>query len=55
MTNGPTLREPLQVDHGYGKIDTRRKLEIFSQIARHLNALVYLIAELVTGVKPEKL
>lgn len=32
-----------------------RQIEIFSQIARHLLALVYLIAELVLGEKPPKL
>jgi len=32
-----------------------RRIEIFSQIIRHLTALVYLIAELVMGEKPERL
>jgi hypothetical protein len=36
-------------------MDRKRKLEVFSQIIRHLTALVYLIAELVLGEKPEKL
>ena len=40
----------------YGKMmDKKRKLEIFSQMIRHLTALVYLVAELVVGYKPEKL
>ena len=40
----------------YGKMmDKKRKLEIFSQMIRHLSALVYLIAELYFGYKPEKL
>ena len=40
----------------YGKMmDKKRKLEIFSQMIRHLTALVYLVAELVIGYKPEKL
>jgi len=36
-------------------MDCKRQLEIFSQIIRHLTALVYLLAELVMGEKPEKL
>jgi hypothetical protein len=35
--------------------DKKRKLEIFSQMIRHLAALVYLVAELVLGYKPDKL
>lgn len=45
----------LQSDKNGGKIDTTRKVQIFSQIIRHLTALVYLIAELVIGEKPDKL
>lgn len=45
----------LQTDINNGKIDATRKMQIFSQIIRHLTALVYLIAELVIGAKPEKL
>lgn len=42
--------------YGYGKmLDRKRKLEIYSQIKRHLIALVYLVAELALGEKPEKL
>ena len=36
-------------------MNQKRKIQIFSQIVRHLTALVYLIAELVLGEKPEKL
>jgi len=50
-TNG----HPLQITNDCAKIDTRRKLEIFSQMVRHFTALIYLVAELVIGVKPEKL
>ena len=46
---------PLQIANDCAKIDTRRKLEIFSQILRNVTALVYLVAELVIGQKPEKL
>lgn len=38
-----------------GKIERRRKLEIFSRLARHVTAIVYLVAELYLGYKPEKL
>jgi hypothetical protein len=38
-----------------GKIDHRRQVEIFSQLVRHLTAIVYLVAELWIGKKPEKL
>jgi hypothetical protein len=33
----------------------RRKVVIFSQLVRHLTAIIYLVAELVLGEKPEKL
>jgi len=33
----------------------QRQHEIFSQIIRHLTALVYLIAELVIGERPDSL
>lgn len=45
----------LQNDITRDKIDTRRKVEIFSQMIRLVTALIYLIAELVIGTKPEKL
>jgi len=45
----------LQIASDCAKIDIQRKLEIFSQMVRHLTALIYLVAELVIGVKPEKL
>jgi hypothetical protein len=35
--------------------DKKRKVEIFSQIVRHLTAIVYLVAELYLGHKPDKL
>jgi hypothetical protein len=35
--------------------DRQRKLKIFSQMIRHLTALIYLVAELVLGEKPPKL
>ena len=38
-----------------GKIERRRKLEIFSRLARHVTAILYLVAELYLGYKPEKL
>jgi hypothetical protein len=37
------------------RVTVKRQHEIFSQIVRHLVAIVYLIAELVTGEKPESL
>lgn len=46
---------PLQKTAGYDKISKVRTLQIFSQITRHLTAIMYLIAELVIGEKPEKL
>lgn len=46
---------PLPIEHNRDKIDAMRKVQIFSQIIRHLTALVYLVAELVIGQKPEKL
>ena len=33
----------------------KRDIEIFAQIGRHLLAIVYLLAELRLGYKPEKL
>lgn len=33
----------------------KRKVEIFSQLVRHMTAIVYLVAELHLGQKPEKL
>jgi len=36
-------------------IDDRRRAEIFNQLVRHLTAIVWLVAELVIGRKPEKL
>ena len=47
------MNNQLTTDVSYGKIDVMRKRQIFSQIARHLNALVHLIAELVIGEKIE--
>ena len=38
-----------------GKIERRRQLEIFSRLARHVTAIIYLVAELHLGYKPEKL
>jgi hypothetical protein len=43
----------LQTDIKYDKMG--RRVQIFSQMVRHLTALVYLVAELVLGEKPEKL
>lgn len=38
------------------KIDSKkRKIEIFSQLLRHLIGILYLIAELAIGERPEKL
>ena len=45
----------LQNDATCDKMIARRKAEIFSQLARHMTAIVYLIAELHLGKKPEKL
>jgi len=36
-------------------MDRKRQVELFSQLARHLTAIVYIIAELVLGYRPEKL
>jgi hypothetical protein len=36
-------------------MDTKRKVELFSQLVRHLTAIVYILAELSLGYKPEKL
>lgn len=33
----------------------KRKIEIYSEIARHLKAILYLVAELHLGEKPETL
>ena len=33
----------------------KRKVEIYSQIANHLKAILYLVAELHLGEKPERL
>jgi hypothetical protein len=48
---------PLQKVSPGDRIDITltRKVEIFSQIIRHLTAIVYLVAELYLGQKPEKL
>jgi hypothetical protein len=32
-----------------------RKVELFAQLARHLTAIVYIVAELTLGYKPDKL
>lgn len=53
MNNGHNTS--LQSDLICDKIDTYRKVQIFTQMMRHITALVYLIAELVIGTKPEKL
>lgn len=49
------LRDQVTLSPGpdYGTI--QRRLVIFSQLIRHLTAIVYLVAELVLGFKPEKL
>lgn len=52
MNNG---HNSLQSFSTCDKIDTYRKVQIFSQMVRHITALLYLIAELVIGTKPEKL
>jgi hypothetical protein len=36
-------------------MNNERKVQIFGQLIRHLTAIVYLIAELIIGEKPEKL
>jgi len=36
-------------------MDTKRKVELFSQLVRHLTAIVYILAELALGFRPEKL
>lgn len=36
-------------------LDKKRKMEIFRGIARHVLALVYLVAELCLGYKPDSL
>lgn len=36
-------------------MDNKRKVELFSQLIRHLTAIVYIVAELVLGYRPEKL
>jgi len=52
MSDASNLTEPTKC----AKIDPKkRKIQIFSQIVRHLTALVYLLAELYLGEKPEKL
>lgn len=45
--------QPLQQQAKHGKI--KRKVEIFSQISRHITAILYLVAELYLGERPEKL
>jgi hypothetical protein len=53
MNNG--YNTSLQSDINNGTMGTMRKVQIFSQMVRHITALIYLIAELVIGTKPEKL
>lgn len=55
MTTQNGHNRALSTEQVYGKIDARRKVEIFSQMVRHCTALIMLIAELVIGVKPDRL
>ena len=54
-TQNQQLKTSQECDKIQGKVDDKRKVEIFSQMIRHITAIVYLIAELVIGRKPEKL
>jgi hypothetical protein len=53
VRNKGTVAGPLSTGPECATI--RRKVAIFSQLVRHLTAIIYLVAELVLGFKPEKL
>lgn len=54
-TNNVTSTYPAKVlPQSQKRATIKRKVEIYSEIARHLKAILYLVAELHLGEKPEK-
>lgn len=55
MSTNDGVPIPLQQNEKRGKLTVARKVIILSNIGRHLTAILFCIAELILGFKPERL